>query len=414
MFSYFDKNHIYTAFEMQRVAIVPLNIMANSCREFYGNLMNPIAYTEMGRSLAASCELMERMTRRYLKPEFGIKSIEVDGKEVKVRQYVSKKKIFCNLLHFKKDISKKQPKLLIVAPMSGHYATLLRGTVKGLLPHFDVYITDWRNASDVPVSHGTFDLDDYIEYVMEFIRAIKGDVHVMAVCQPAVPVMAAVSLMSSEKDPKTPKSMILIGGPIDTRKNPTAVNKLAEDRPIEWFENNVITNVPFNYPGVMRRVYPGFLQLTGFMSMNLDRHIKAHHDFFNHLVEGDGESADTHKDFYNEYRSVMDVTAEYYLQTIRTVFKGHSLPDGAMVCRGRKVRPQDIKNTGVMAIEGERDDISGRNQTKAALDLCTSLPKEKKHYHLQKGVGHYGTFNGRRFTKEIVPAIKEFISKNSK
>lgn len=413
MFSYFDTNHFYTTFEMQRAAFAPLNIAAHTCKEFYNSSLNPIAYTNYGRSIAASCELVERMTRKYLKPEFGIKDITINNRKVFVRQMISKKKTFCRLLHFKKDYQKELPKLLIVAPMSGHYSTLLRGTVKGLLPYFDVYITDWSNASDVPLAKGDFDLDDYINYVIDFIRHIKGDVHVMAVCQPAVPVLAAVSIMASEKDKAAPKSMTLIGGPIDTRKNPTDVNRLAENKPIEWFERSVVTCVPFNYPGFMRRVYPGFLQLTGFMTMNLDRHIEAHTDLFNHLIEGDGESAEAHREFYNEYLAVMDLPAEFYLQTIKTVFKDHALPDGIMVSRGRQVKPQDIKKTALLAIEGERDDISGRGQTKAALTLCSGLPESKKKYHLQKNVGHYGTFNGKRFNSEVVPTIREFISKNS-
>jgi len=414
MFSYFDKSHVYTALEFQRMAVSPINTIAYTYKEFFGNSLNPIAYTNYGRSIAASCEMLERMTRRYLKPEFGINNIRIDGEEVLVRQMINMRKSFGNLLHFKKDLKGKQEKLLIIAPMSGHYATLLRGTVIGLLPHYDVYITDWRNASDVPISEGEFDLDNYIDYVIEFIHRIskRDRVNIMAVCQPAVPVLAAVSLMASQKDELAPKTMTLIGGPIDTRINPTAVNELAEKKPLSWFENNVITRVPFNYPGVMRRVYPGFLQLTGFMTMNLDKHVNAHTELFNHLIDGDGESAEAHRKFYNEYLSVMDITAEFYLQTIKTVFQEHSLPKGVMESRGRKIRPQDIKNTALLAIEGERDDISGRGQTKASLKLCSGLPETKKKYHLQDGVGHYGAFNGKRFCKEIVPVIRDFTKKN--
>lgn len=406
---YFDNSHIYTALEMQRAAAMPVNMAARMGKEAYNSLLNPLAYTEFGRSVAAGCELLERMTRHYLKPEFEIDSTIIDGKSYKVTERRVKKKTFCHLLNFKKNaLEKSQPPLLIVAPMSGHFATLLRGTVKALLPYYDIYITDWMNASDVPLSKGAFDLDDYINYVADFIRFIGKGVHVMGVCQPAVPVMAAVSLMSSEKDPLVPSSMILIGGPIDTRKNPTEVNQLAQNRSLEWFERNVISLVPINYPGFMRRVYPGFVQLTGFMTMNLDRHMEAHADLFNHLVEGDGDSADTHKEFYNEYLSVMDISAEFYLQTVKTVFQEHNLPKGTMVSRGRKIDPSAITKTAIMAIEGERDDISGKGQTKAALSLATNLPDDKKHYHLQKGVGHYGTFNGRRFCEQIVPAILKF------
>ncbi len=400
------------------MAFSPINIVANAGKEFYGSSMNPIAYTEFGRSAAAACELLERMTRRYMKPEFEIEEIEVKGKKVAVSQKTISRRTFCNLLHFKKDSTVKQPKMLVVAPMSGHFATLLRGTVRDLLPHFDVYITDWLNASDIPVSKGKFDLDDYIDYVSGYIQMLgkEGDLHITAVCQPAVPVLASVSLLSSQhaedKSVVLPKTMTLIGGPIDTRKSPTEVNKLAETRSIEWFEQNVISAVPFNYPGFMRKVYPGFLQLTGFMTMNLDRHIEAHQGLFNHLVEGDGDSADAHKAFYNEYLSVMDITAEFYLQTIKAVFKEHSLPDGTMISCGRKVIPADIKKTALLCVEGERDDISGRGQTKAAINLCKGLPDSKKHYHLQKNVGHYGAFNGRRFREQIVPVIVDFAKKH--
>jgi len=422
--------------ELQRIAISPVNSLAKMNRDFFRHSFNPMSYTELGRSTAASWELLERMTRKFSKPEFGITESVVGDAPVSVSIRAMRRKPFCVLQHFaKKNITKAQKNIihketgemprdvdpgvlsnqdvmLVVAPMSGHYATLLRGTVKGLLPHYDVYTTDWVNASDVPLSKGTFDLDDYINYIMAFIQAVSANgsrrVHVMGVCQPAVPVLAAVSLMSTMRSRYTPDSMILVGGPIDTRQNPTEVNTLAEKRSLEWFEKNVISQVPFNYAGFMRPVYPGFIQLTGFMTMNMDRHLEAHFDLFSHLVEGDGDSVGAHKKFYNEYLSVMDITAEFYLQTIKTVFQDHSLPKGEMISRGRPIRPQDITKTAVFSIEGERDDISGKNQTKAALDLCASLPAKKKSHLMQKGVGHYGLFNGRRFREEIVPAICKF------
>lgn len=412
MLEYFGNSHLYTAFELQRMALSPVNMLAKINKQFYSSTMNPIAYTDFGRHMAAGSELLERLTRRFAKPTFDIDQILINGKKVIIKEHVALTKVFGRLLHFEKATPVKQKKLLIVAPLSGHYATLLRGTVEGFLPHYDVYITDWRNAQDVPLPQGNFDLDDYINYVMEFIRFLGKDTHVMAVCQPAVPVMAAVSIMNSEKDPYAPASMILIGGPIDARKNPTQVNLHADQKSIEWFRHNVITRVPINYPGAFRPVYPGFIQLTGFMSLNMDKHIGSHMDLFQHLVKGDGDSAEAHKTFYNEYLSVMDIPAEFYLQTIETVFQKYLLPKGKMVSRGRPVQPADIKKTALMCIEGERDDISGIGQTKAAIDLCTGLPAAKKHYHLQKGVGHYGQFNGKKFREEIVPAVCNFIEKH--
>ena len=412
MLSYFDNTHLYSMLEVQRMAVSPVNMVARAGRIINGSPFNPWSYTDLGRSTGAFFELLERVTRNYDKPIFGISETKVDGKTVQVYEHTVISKPFGNLLHFVKDSKKKQEKLLIVAPMSGHYATLLRGTVEGMLPHFDVYITDWINARDVPLSEGIFDFDDYVEYVVEFLDIIEERAHVMAVCQPSVPVMAAVSLMATMKDPMVPKSMILIGGPIDTRKSPTKVNQLAIEKPLEWFEKNVITRVPLNYPGFMRKVYPGFIQLTGFMQLNLEKHVGEHLKLFEHLVDGDGDSADAHRKFYDEYLSVMDLDAEFYLHAIEHVFKEFSLPEGKMMVHGKLVKPQDITKTAVMCIEGEKDDISGQGQTKAALDLCKGLPADKKVYRLQKDVGHYGLFNGRRFREFIVPAIAEFIKDN--
>ena len=318
---------------------------------------------------------------------------------------------FCNLIHFERALpAGRRPdrKLLIVAPMSGHYATLLRGTVEAMLPHADVYITDWADARMVPLTEGNFDLDDYIDYLIDMLHALGPDTHVMAVCQPSVPVLAAVALMEARGDRFAPATMTLMGGPIDTRRNPTAVNLLAEERGIDWFRDNVIMQVPWPAPGFMRDVYPGFLQLSGFMSMNLDRHIIAHKDFFMHLVKNDGDNAEKHRDFYDEYLAVMDLTAEFYLQTVETVFVRHALPKGEMTHRGEKVDPAAIRNVALFTVEGENDDISGVGQTQAAHDLCVNIPRDMRAHYLQPDVGHYGVFNGSRFRAEIVPRILDF------
>lgn len=413
MDEYLNSNkYFYFAHEAQRGIMQPLNFAAHLGKTFLNSEMNPLGEEPTSKRLAATFELMERTTRRYEKPDFGITATRIGDtdKTCRVYQKVVKKKTFCDLIHFRKDVKNPGPTLLVVAPLSGHFATLLRGTVEGLLPYFDVYITDWMNVRDIPLSKGTFDLDDYTNYVIEFIEAIEGDVHVMGVCQPAVPVMMATAIQHYVKG-KTPKSMTLIGGPIDTRESPTEVNELAKKHDIDWFDQTVVSIVPFNYPGFMRRVYPGFLQLSSFMQMNADRHMSAHMDFFGHLVEGDGDGAKAHKKFYNEYLSVMDLPAEFYLQTVEHVFQTHSLPKGIMVSRDRPVRPDLITDTALLCIEGERDDISGAGQTKAALKICSGIPAAKKKNHLQKGVGHYGTFNGRRFREQIVPVIREFIAK---
>ncbi|MCP5361595.1 MAG: polyhydroxyalkanoate depolymerase [Hyphomicrobiales bacterium] len=417
MFSHTDftnNHHLYGLVEFQRAMMAPTNMLARMGVEMFASPFNPLAHSKHGRTMAAGFELLERLTRQYEQPDFHIYDIEINGKTYGVKERIAKRLPFCNLLHFKKDYTKEQPRLLIVAPLSGHFSTLLRGTVRGFLPHFDVYITDWINARDIPLSLGPFDLDDYIDYIIQFLRKLGKGTHVMGVCQPSVPVMAATSILAAEKDEAAPASMILIGGPIDTRKSPTEVNRLAYEKPIEWFEQNVICHVPMNYPGFMRKVYPGFIQLTGFMTMNLDRHLGAHLNLFNHLIEGDGDSAQAHRKFYNEYLAVMDLPAEFYLQTVKTVFKDHSLPLGTMKSRERKVRPETITKTAVLAIEGERDDISGLSQTKAALTLCTNLPDSKKQYYLQKDVGHYGTFNGRRFREQVVPTVCDFVRKHDR
>lgn len=400
---------LYKFYEFQHSVWSPFRHAAEKMEEVLRSPFSPVSYTPMGRAMAAGCHLFERVTRRYIKPEFGLHTTLVEGKEVEVTEEVVLHKPFCELLHFKRATNQKAPKVLVVAPLSGHYATLLRGTVETLLPENDVYITDWTSARDVCTTHGDFNLDDYIEYIMYFLHHLGPNTHVLAVCQPSVPVLAAVSLMSEDDDYCVPVSMTLMGGPIDTRENPTEVNDLAQDKPIEWFEKNVCTQVPVNYPGFMRKVYPGFMQLSGFMSMNMERHVGAHLDLFNHMIEGDGDSAEDHRDFYDEYLSVMDLPAEFYLQTLTTVFMEHSLPDGNMMWRDRKVKPSAINKTALFTIEGAKDDITGRGQTESAHKLCTKLTKTQKKHMLHPTVGHYGIFNGRRWREEIYPEVAKFM-----
>jgi poly(3-hydroxybutyrate) depolymerase len=409
---------LYNMYEMNHAAIGPWRAAADLGRNFWANAANPWSSSAPAKAITASLELFERATRRFSKPAFGLNSTIIGDTLVAISEQVLLQKPFMSLLHFKKRWPENtevhaQQKLLIVAPMSGHYATLLRGTVEAMLPHFDVYITDWADARTVPLSQGKFDLEDYVDYVIETLQVLGPGVNVMAVCQPSVPVMAAVALLNTKQESYTPNAMILMGGPIDTRRNPTAVNKLALEKGSDWFRKNVIMKVPFPNAGFMRDVYPGFLQLTGFMTMNLDRHLDAHRQLFWHLVEGDGESADRRTEFYDEYMSVMDLTAEFYLQTVDRVFIHHDLPNGSYMHRGSLVEPSKITKTALMTIEGERDDISGVGQTEAAHDLCTNLPAEKKLHHLQLGVGHYGVFSGSRFRKDVVPMIVDFVGKNA-
>jgi poly(3-hydroxybutyrate) depolymerase len=402
----------YHLYEMNHALMQPWRAAVDATRLFYRNPLNPISRTKAGRTAAAWCEVFERSTRRYGKPSFELPQTEIDGKTVDVRESVVWSKPFCDLIHFSRDLDKprlEDPKVLLVAPMSGHYATLLRGTVERLLPEADVYITDWIDARHVPLSEGYFDLDDYIDYLIEILHLLGPNTHIVGVCQPSVPVLAAVSLMESREDPNVPLSMTLMGGPIDTRCNPTAVNRLAEEKDIEWFERNVIMQVPFPNPGFMRNVYPGFLQLTGFMSMNLDRHLVAQKDFFMHLVRDDGDSAEKHREFYDEYLAVMDLTAEFYLQTVETVFIRHALPNGTMEHRTEAVDPSAIRRVALMTIEGENDDITGHGQTKAAHALCSSIPDAMKIHYEQPKVGHYGVFNGSRFRNEIAPRMLDFM-----
>jgi poly(3-hydroxybutyrate) depolymerase len=402
----------YQFYELNHAALAPWRAMADATRLAFRHPFNPLSETPIGRSIAASAEMFERITRRYGRPEFGITSTVVDGSSVRVAEDVVWERPFCRLVHFARDLPPGRPpdpRLVIVAPLSGHYATLLRGTVEAMLPGHDVFITDWQDARTVPLAEGCFDLDDYIDYVVAILRHVGPGAHIMAVCQPSVPVLAAVSLMAEDGEPAAPATMTLMGGPVDTRQNPTAVNRLAEEQGTDWFGRNVIMRVPFPHAGVLREVYPGFLQLTGFMSLNLDRHLTAHRDLFLHLVEGDGDSAEAHRAFYDEYLAVMDLTAEFYLQTVDTVFVRHSLPRGEMAHRGRLVRPQAVRETALLTIEGERDDISGIGQTAAAHGLCCAIPDAMKRHHLQCGVGHYGVFNGSRFRREVAPLIAGFV-----
>ncbi|MGV1908133.1 polyhydroxyalkanoate depolymerase [Agrobacterium cavarae] len=407
----------YHLYEMNHAAMAPLRAGADLMRQACNNPLNPLSNTAFGRSLDAGFEVFERLTRRYGKPEFGISRADVDGKAVDVVEEVVWTKPFCRLIHFNRSLPEERPtdpKIVLVAPMSGHYATLLRGTVDALLPHADIYITDWIDARTVPLTEGRFDLDDYISYVIEMLHHLGEGTHVVAVCQPSVPVLAAVALMEADQDRFAPASMTLMGGPIDTRINPTGVNELAKAKPIEWFRDSVVMPVPWPQPGFGRSVYPGFLQLSGFMSMNLDRHMTAHKDFYLNLVKNDGDSAEKHREFYDEYLAVMDLTAEFYLQTVETVFIEHALPKGTMMHRGRAVDPAAIRNVALFTVEGENDDISGVGQTKAAHDLCQNLPQEKRRHYMQPDVGHYGVFNGSRFRNEIVPQMVAFFQEHQR
>ncbi|QRY67107.1 polyhydroxyalkanoate depolymerase [Ensifer sp. PDNC004] len=401
----------YQLYELNHAMMAPWRTAADAMRLAFSNPMNPVSHTYFGRAAAAGLEVFERSTRRYGKPEFGLPETVVDGQSVSIYERIVWRAPFCNLIHFERAVPKGRtpdPKVLIVAPMSGHYATLLRGTVEAQLPHSDIYITDWIDARMVPLSEGTFDLDDYIDYVIQMLHFLGPDTHVIGVCQPAVPVLAAVALMEAADDPLSPATMTLMGGPIDTRINPTGVNQLAEERSIEWFRDNVIMPVPWPQPGFMRMVYPGFLQLSGFMSMNLDRHLIAHKEFFAHLVKNDGDAAEKHRDFYDEYLAVMDLTAEFYLQTVQVVFIQHALPKGEMMHRGKRVDTTAIKKVALLTVEGENDDISGVGQTQAAQTICTNIPDHMRLHYMQPDVGHYGVFNGSRFRREIAPRIVAF------
>jgi poly(3-hydroxybutyrate) depolymerase len=396
---------------MQRSLLAGASAWAGMGSEWMSHPANPFAKTGLGNMMASGLNVFAHASAPHGKPTFELPTTVIDGKTVPVVEVLEAHKTFGQLIHFTRPGAPEgQPKLLIVAPMSGHYATLLRGTVQRMLPSHDVWITDWEDARLVPLSEGQFTLDDYVDYVIGFLEHIGPGTHVLAVCQPAVPVYAATCLMSADKNPARPRTLTMMGGPIDTREAPTAVNTVATQRPFSWFEQNVIATVPFYHPGAGRKVYPGFLQLTGFMTMNWGNHLVSHWQMFRHLVDGDQESAESTKAFYDEYRSVCDMTAEFYLQTIDVVFQRHLLPRGLMTHRGRKVDPGAITDVGLLAIEGERDDISGIGQTRAALKIATNLPDDLKKYHMAKSVGHYGIFNGRRWREQIAPVLEGWIA----
>jgi poly(3-hydroxybutyrate) depolymerase len=406
---------LYAAYQVQTDALTPLRLLAQATSGLLAPLGNPwpiLGDNALLRSAAAACELVSRAGISHNRPPFRIVEAMVGEQRCVVEERVVAKHPFCDLLHFSREGVTGQPRVLVVAPMSGHFATLLRGTVETLLADHDVYITDWLNARNVPLYNGRFGLDDYIAVVIEFLQFLGPRTHVLAVCQPSVPVLAAVSLMAEDHDPATPPTMVLMGGPIDTRRNPTAPNVLATSRTIEWFEKTVIETVPARYPGAFRRVYPGFLQLAGFMTMNLDRHVSAHFDLFKHLVRGDGESASATRTFYDEYTAVMDLPADFYLETVRRVFQEHALPLGTLEWRGRKVDPSAIYKTALFTVEGEKDDICAIGQTAAAHDLCSRIPMARRAHHVQPLVGHYGVFNGRRWRNNIYPKVRDFIAAN--
>jgi poly(3-hydroxybutyrate) depolymerase len=401
---------LYDAYQAQNDIIGPMRVFAGTASEWLGQAWLPLGDLPFVRDAAAAMELFSHAGLSHDRPDFRIANVTVDGVAVAVHEEFVAAHPFCDLLHFRKEIVREdEPTVLVVAPLSGHFATLLRGTVETLLVDHNVYLTDWKNSRDVPLLYGRFDLDDLIELVIRFIRFLGPRTHVMAVCQPSVPVLAAVAQLAADGDPCQPASMVLMGGPIDTRANPTAVNRFAKAHTLDWFERTVITSVPARYPGAFRRVYPGFLQLAGFLSMNFDRHVSAHWTMFRDLARGNGESAAATRAFYDEYTAVMDLPADFYLQTVERVFHRHDLPLGRFRVRGRVVDPAAIERTALMTVEGERDDVCGPGQTIAAHDLCPHIPPAKKLHHLQLKVGHYGVFHGRRWQTETYPKVKSFI-----
>jgi poly(3-hydroxybutyrate) depolymerase len=415
---------LYQIYETQRSFMEPFADFALAASKLYSNPVSPFGQNPFAQRISAAYDLMYRLGKDYEKPEFGIQTVKVGGTEVAIHERVEVDKPFCELRRFKRFSDdpatlarlKQQPAVLVVAPLSGHYATLLRDTVRTMLQDHKVYITDWRNARTVPLEQGEFHLDDYVNYVQDFIRHLQreyGNCHVMSVCQPTVPVLAAVSLMASRGE-TTPLTMTMMGGPIDARKSPTAVNNLAMNKSFDWFENNVIYRVPTSFPGAGRRVYPGFLQHAGFVAMNPDRHLTSHYDYFKHLIAGDDASAEAHRQFYDEYNAVLDMDADYYLETIRTVFQEYRLVHGTWDVRSpegklERVRPQDIRTTAHFTIEGELDDISGSGQTEAAHGLCHNVPRERQKHLEVKGAGHYGIFSGRRWREVVYPQVRDFI-----
>ncbi len=414
---------LYQIYETQRALMSPFSEFASAAAKLYSHPLSPFAQSPVSQRVSAGFDLLHRLAKDYEKPQFDIGSVTVyvngvDGVQVAVQEQVPITKPFCRLLRFKRfsddsaalELMKTQPTVLVVAPLSGHHSTLLRDTVKSLLQDHKVYVTDWTDARMVSTESGPFHLDDYVAYVQEFIRHIGPEAHVISVCQPTVPVFAAVALMASRGE-FTPRSLTMMGGPIDARRSPTAVNNLAMNKSHNWFENNVVYRVPPNFPGAGRRVYPGFLQHAGFVAMNPDRHLSSHYDYFLDLIRGDGDSADSHREFYDEYNAVLDMPAEYYLDTIKTVFQDFALVHGSWVVRGEPVRPQDIRTSALLTIEGELDDISGAGQTRAAHGLCTGVPEARRFHYDAKGAGHYGIFSGRRWREQVYPEVKAFIAR---
>jgi len=400
---------LYQAYQAHSDIMVPVRNWATSALDAIGQPLSGFTDNAVLRNLTAAYELIARAGLTHQRPPYGIDRVTVGNREVAVREEQARVTPFGTLLHFKKDIDTTQPRVLLVAPLSGHFATLLRGTVRTMLPEHDVYITDWHNVRDVALTHGRFGFDDYIEHLIQFLEAIGAGAHVLAVCQPCVAVLAAAAVMAQTSNFAQPRSMTLMAGPIDTRVNPTKVNDLANSKPIEWFEKNLIATVPLRYPGAFRRVYPGFVQLAAFMSMNIERHVKAHRELYDNLAKGELEKAQVTKTFYDEYFAVLDLTAEFYLETVRLVFQEHALPLGTLEWQGERVDPRAIKRTMLLTVEGERDDICAVGQTAAAHDLCSGLRPYLKRHHMQAGVGHYGVFSGNRWNNQIYPLVKNVI-----
>ena len=411
---------LYALHEATYHSATPLRLVSQMARDFWSSPFNPAAASRLGRTFYAAADLTTNMTRRYGKPAWGIDTVKVNGHDVRVHMETAWRSPWVKMRRFWRDpadlraagAAVETPAVLVVAPLSGHFATLLRGTVQGFLQDHDVYVTDWANARNVPIVEGRFDFNDYIDHVATMLRQIGRRAHVVAVCQPGPPSLAAAALIAEDKDPLRPASITMMGSPIDARLSPTVTNKLAEERPFTWFQSNMVYSVPAPYAGMLRRVYPGFVQLYSFMSMNAERHQEAHQRYFGHLVRGDGDSADKHREFYDEYLSVLDLTEEFYLQTVDVVFQRYLLPKGELTHRGRLVDLKAMTDIGVMSVEGEKDDISGVGQTQAAHGLTPNVPDDRRELYVQPGVGHYGVFNGKRFVEEIYPRVRDFIARN--
>ncbi len=400
---------LYQAYQAHSDIMIPVRSWAGTALRTLGQLLMGIADNAVLRNLTAAYELIARAGLTHARPAFGVDGVTVGNREIAVHEHAALTTPFGTLLHFKKDVDTPQPRVLLVAPLSGHFSTLLRSTVRTMLPEHDVYITDWHNVRDVPLIHGRFGFDDYIAHLIRFLEAIGPGAHVVAVCQPCVAVLVATAVMAQTGNAAQPRSMTLMAGPIDTRVNPTKVNALANSRPIEWFEQHLIATVPLRYPGAFRRVYPGFVQLAAFMSMNVERHLKAHRELYDHLAKGEHEKAQVTKAFYDEYFAVLDLTAEFYLETVRLVFQECALPTGKLEWQGGRVEPRAIKRTMLLTVEGERDDICAVGQTAAAHELCSGLRPYLKRHHMQAGVGHYGVFSGNRWTNQIYPLLRNVI-----